>query len=394
MRNLSTFVVLLLVIAVALRVDFVFTILYLVVAVYALSHVWVQRSRKGLSIERRFVDRAFYGDQVTVTLQVRNKGVLPVPWLQLHESLPVRLTALAHYRQVLSLRPHEQRRLLYTFRCGQRGYYPLGPLALQTGDLLGMVRQRQGQLPEDRIIVYPRVVSMQKLGLPTRSPLVALPSRYPLFEDPARVMGVRDYEDGDSPRRIHWTATASANRLLVKQYQPAVARETLICLDMDGESYGQRQRYTATELAIVVAASVANHIVVREGLPVGLATEAFDSVLEGTTQFYLPPRAERAHLMNILEALARVQITSPAPLTSVLRRGRTSLSWGATVLVITGRESSVLFDSLVHLRRAGFAVALVLVQPTQPSAGLRERADMMHVPVHRVWQESDLEAWQ
>jgi uncharacterized protein (DUF58 family) len=257
-----------------------------------------------------------------------------------------------------------------------------------------MVRQRQGQVSEHRIIVYPRVVSMQKLGLPTRSPLVALPSRFPLFEDPARVMGVRDYQRGDSPRRIHWTATASANRLLVKQYQPAVARETLICLDLDGDSYGQRQRYTATELAIVVAASVANHIVVREGLSVGLATEAFDSVLEETTQFYLPPRSERAHLMNLLEVLARVQITSPAPLTSVLRRASTGLSWGATVLVITGRESSALFDSLVHLRRAGFAVALTLVQPARPSAELQKRADVMQVPVHRVWQESDLEGWQ
>jgi uncharacterized protein (DUF58 family) len=388
MRNLFTFIVLLLVIAVALRVEFIFTILYLVVAVYALSHVWVQRSRRSLSVDRRFVDRAFYGDRVTVTLQVRNTSVLPVPWLQLHESLPVRLTALAHYRQVLSLRSRENRRLLYTFRCGQRGYYPIGPLTLRTGDLLGMVRQRQGRVSEHRIIVYPRVVSMQKLGLPTR------PSRVPLFEDPARVMGVRDYQRGDSPRRIHWTATASANRLLVKQYQPAVARETLICLDLDSESYGQRQRYTATELAIVIAASVANHIVVREGLPVGLATEAVDSVLEETTQFSLPPRSERAHLMSILEALARVQITSPAPLTSVLRRASTSLSWGATVLVITGRESSALFDSLVQLRHAGFAVALILVQPARPSADLQNRADVMHVPIYRVWQESDLEGWQ
>ncbi|NIU61293.1 MAG: DUF58 domain-containing protein [Pseudomonas stutzeri] len=232
------------------------------------------------------------------------------------------------------------------------------------------------------------------MGLPTRSPLVALPARSPLFEDPSRVRGVRDYQRGDSPRRIHWTATASAGRLLVKQYQPAIARETLICLDLDQEDYGQRQRYTATELAIVVAASIANHIIVREGLPVGLSTEAQDPLSDGRTRFYLPPRSERAHLMELLEVLARAQVTESTSFAELLRRESARLPWGATLAVITGRESEPLFDSLVSLRRAGFAVALILVQPGRPSAELRRRADLLGVPIHRAWRERDLEAWR
>ncbi|NIN74493.1 MAG: DUF58 domain-containing protein, partial [Xanthomonadales bacterium] len=98
---------------------------------------------------------------------------------------------------------------------------------MQTGDLLGIERRSVARAEPSYLTVYPRVVPLQKLGLPTRSPLVALPAGAHLFEDPARVMGVRDYQPGDSPRRIHWTATASAGRLLVKQYQPAIARETL-----------------------------------------------------------------------------------------------------------------------------------------------------------------------
>jgi uncharacterized protein (DUF58 family) len=232
------------------------------------------------------------------------------------------------------------------------------------------------------------------LDLPTRSPLVALRTRTPLFEDPTRIMGVRDYQRGDSPRRIHWTATASAGRLLVKQYQPAIARETLVCLDMSREDYGQRQRYTATELAVVVAASIANHVVSREGLPVGLATEAWDPLLEKPARFFLPPRSERGHLMSLLEVLARVQLTTGTSFEDLLRHESTNLSWGATLTVITGRESEPLFDTLVYLRRAGFAVALILVQPTRPSATLQKRADLLGVPIHRVWKEQELEAWQ
>ncbi len=393
MRDFVPFLLILFIIAVLLRVDFFFTIAYLFFAVYLLSRLWTRRTVQRLRVQRRFVNRAFPGDRVTVDLTVQNAGWLPVPWLEVHESLPVRLTVPPFHREVISLGPRERHHFAYTLNCRQRGYYPIGPLMMETGDLLGLARHTLTRVAPEHIIVYPRVIPLQRLGLPTRSPLVALPARSHLFEDPARVMGVRDYQRGDSPRRIHWTATASTGRLLVKRYQPAIARETLICLDLDRNDYGQRQRYTATELAIVVAASIANHIVVREGLPAGLATEAQDPLLDRQARFFLPPRSERAHLMSLLEVLARVQITSAAPFVNLLRRESVNLPWGATLAVITGRESEPLFDTLVYLRRAGFAVALILVRSPPPSAELQKRAALLGVPTHRVWYERDLETW-
>jgi uncharacterized protein (DUF58 family) len=179
--------------------------------------------------------------------------------------------------------------------------------------------------------------------------------------------------------------------MLVKQYQSATARETLIFLDLCRENYGQRQRYVATELAIVVAASLANHIITREELPVGLATEAQDPLSGEQVRFLLPPRGERDHLMSLLEVLARVQLVSDASLIDLLERQSTKLPWGATVVVITGSESEPLYDALAVLRRMGFAVALILIQPGQTPAPLRDRAQLLGIPVHKVWQERDLE---
>jgi uncharacterized protein (DUF58 family) len=394
MRNFVPFLLILFIIAAFLRVDFFFTIVYLFFAVYLLSRLWTSRTIKYLRVQRRFVNRAFAGEQVPVEVMLCNVAFLPIPWLEVDESLSAELTTPPFYREVVSLGPRERRNLCYTLYCRRRGYYPVGPMTMHTGDLLGVVRRSQAQVAPDHIIVYPRVVPLQRLGLPTRSPQVALPAQSHLFEDPARVMGVRDYQRGDSLRRIHWTATASTGRLLVKQYQPSIARETLICLDLEQEDYGRRQRYTATELAIVTAASIANHIIVREGLPAGLTTEAWDPLLDDRARFFLPPRSERANLMSLLEVLARVQMTAATPFVDQLRHESVNLPWGATLAVITGRESEALFDTLVYLRRAGFAVALILVQPTYPSAELQRRADLLGVPIHRVWDKRDLEAWR
>jgi uncharacterized protein (DUF58 family) len=402
MRSFVPFLLILFLIAAILRIDFFFTIAYLFFCVYLLSRLWTRHTVNRLRIQRQFADRAFPGEQVTVTLTVQNDTRLPIPWLEVNESLPVEVSVPPSFRRVVSLDPQERRPLRYTLHCRRRGYYRVGPLTVRSGDLFGLEPHVHAQTAPDHVIVYPRVIPLQQLDLPTRSPLVAMPAQARLFEDPARIIGVRDYQRGDSLRRIHWTATATAGRLLVKRYQPSVARETWICLDLDEADYARRQRYTATELAIIVAASIANHIVVREGLPAGLITEGNDPLSKRDPpvplQFHMPPRSERSHLMSLLEVLARVQVTSGTRFVDALRRECAKLSWGATLSVITGRESEELFDALVALRQAGFAVSLVLVQPAHPSAELQKRADLLGVPVHRVWAVStvdqDLEIWR
>lgn len=387
MKRFAPYLLLLFIIAAILRVDFFFTVVYLFLGVYVLSGLWTGRVAEQLCGERQFTDRAFAGDEARVALTVRNDGWLPVPWLHMHESLPVEMSTPPFIRQVTSLGPHEERVFTTVLQCRRRGYYEIGPLRLQAGDLLGVTNPCRVQLDSEHFIVYPRVLPLQELGLPTRSPLVTLPARMPLFEDPSRIMGVRDYRCGDSPRRIHWTATASSGQLLVKQYEPSIARETLVYLDLSGEHYEGRRRYTATELAIVVAASIAHHVIVIEGLPVGLATEGWDPLSDAHARFFLPPRSERAHLMSLLEVLARVEIAEGTPFPELLRRESVNLPWGATLAVIAGRETEALFDTLVYLRRAGFAPALILVQPAFVSDDLRKRADMLGLPVHRIWQE-------
>jgi uncharacterized protein (DUF58 family) len=392
MRRFVPYLLALFIVAALLRVDFFFTIVYLLLIVYILSRLWTQHTTKRLEIRRRFADHAFCGDVVTVDLMIRNASLLPIPWLEIRESLTTELRSPPFHHEVISLSSHETYRASYVLGCSKRGYYPVGPLTAQSGDLLDLTALSRKQVEPEHMIVYPRIIPLHELGLPTHSPLVALPASTPLFEDPARIMGVRDYQRGDRPRRIHWTATARTGRLLVKRFQPAIARETLICLDLDHEAYGQRQRYVATELAIVIAASIANHIAVHEKLPVGLVTEAFDPLADVQSHFRLPPRRERAHLMHLLEVLARVQVASETSFVRTLRHETVNLSWGATILAITGRESQELFNTLVHLKRSGFAVSLVVVQPGQTPPDLQQQAAILEVPTHRIWKEDDLEA--
>ena len=52
-----------------------------------------------------------------------------------------------------------------------------------------------------------------------------------VVEREAEVHGLRDYRAGDSPRRIHWKATARRNRLTVREYEDAAPPRLLLVVD-------------------------------------------------------------------------------------------------------------------------------------------------------------------
>ena len=71
MRRFVPYLLALFVVAALLRVDFFFTIVYLLLIVYILSRLWVQHTVNRLEIRRRFADHAFCGDTIPVDQGLR-----------------------------------------------------------------------------------------------------------------------------------------------------------------------------------------------------------------------------------------------------------------------------------------------------------------------------------
>ena len=110
MRNLLAFILGLFVVAILFRVDFFFYLLYLFFGIYFLSHIWLRRAIEGISCAREYQDRAFPGEKVTVTLQIQNRSLLPIPWLRIHDSAPIQLNPAR--QSVASLLPRGRSRAL------------------------------------------------------------------------------------------------------------------------------------------------------------------------------------------------------------------------------------------------------------------------------------------
>lgn len=409
-----------------LRVDFIFYIGYICIALYAWSRFIVPRQLFNLKIERIFDNHAFWNEEIPVRVEVRNNGRLPIPWLLLQESVAIELRGTHTLNTVLRLKGRDTTILTYTLRGKRRGYYRVGPMRLATGDLFGLVPEQVVQLAPTYVTVYPRIVPLSKLGFPSRLPFGTLAGRQRLFEDPARPMGVRQFRSGDSIRQINWKTSAHTQRLMVKTYQPAISLETAILLDLYADSYQRKSRYSTVEWAIILAASLAAHLVDRQQ-PVGLLSNGFDPLAlrgdallgeaelafdeesgrllsQDLTQLRLTPEklipppigvgSGRSHLMKVLEQLARLETEYSIPLTHWATTASMGLSWGTTILAITPRGTPAVCQTMHHLVRSGYNPILLAVEPDNNFGDVRERARRLGFLAYLVADEKDLDKWR
>lgn len=378
------------------KISYIYTASYILFAIYLLATFWSQRNANDLQFARNFQPQALFGDEIDVTLVVENRGWLPVPWLRVHDRLPIALITPPFYQALVPLQPRERRTFTYRLSCRQRGWYEIGPLTADLGDVFGLSSRKREFSGGSHLTVYPKILSLDELGFPSKSPFGNLRTRQILYEDPSRIVGVREYQAGDSLRKINWKVTASSGRLQVRKLEPAMTLQTVVLLNVSREEYDRATAQTAIERAIVVAASIVNHLGdLRQ--EVGLlsnGTDPTESTPEGMIGYL--PRKGRGQVTSILDVLGRLSIPDDRSFCALVRSELQRLPWGATLVVVTSRESEDLLQTMYLLHRTGFTIVLVYVDcPSDAEFDVaRQKAAMLGLAAYRIQRDEDVEIWR
>ena len=307
-----------------------------------------------------------------LTLRVANEKLLPLGWLVVEDQwsmalplvdgvlLPAPTDRLGHFRSAFALRWFERVQRRHRLRCTRRGFYPLGPARLRSGDLFGLFGQERTEPHLDWLIVYPQVLPLEALGFPPKEPFGETKADWRIFEDPSRAVGVRDHRPEDGLRHVHWKATARRQDLQVKVYEPTTSHNLVLFLNVATfEKQWQGINPTLLERTISVAASIASHAVAERYI-VGLLANG--SIPHSDQPIKVLPSRRPDQLARLLEALAAVTSFATASVDALLLAESPRLPWGATLVVVTGLVTDDLLATLVRLRDVGRRVVLVSVE--------------------------------
>jgi uncharacterized protein (DUF58 family) len=334
--------------------------------------LWARYALKSVVYSRNLnTDRVFPGEQVEMRVSVVNRKLLPLAWLDIEDRIPDRLSIVEQesmpsgipgmdvLRITTAMRWYERVSWRFHVVCPMRGFYTFGPATLRSGDLFGFFSAHEQLNDYVAVMVFPRVVPLETIGIPPRHLFGDLRTRRQIITDPARTIGVRDYHPEDSFRYVHWNATARTQSLQTKVFEPTTTVQFGVFLNLDTfEHYWEGIDYDRAENAITVAASLAMRAI-DERQTVGMYA---NGVVGGSDQpLRIRPSRSPEQRGAILAGLAKLSPIASLNFPRLLRAETARFPWGSTVVVVTGLMTTALSAVMDDLARAGHRLVLVAI---------------------------------
>ncbi|MBY0514328.1 MAG: DUF58 domain-containing protein [Gemmataceae bacterium] len=389
--------------ALALQAGLVAFAGYVLLGVYLLSRYLARRWVTDLAAERRCDNSPReVGETVEVSVTLTNAGSLPIAWVLVEDLLPesavkskpARLAVKGKRLQVAHLRGGQTQTVKYKLTFEMRGYYPVGPTVLETGDVFGLHRRHRVVGEPVYVMVYPKVLPLPKYDFTSQRPIGEIRLQNRLFEDPTRTAGVRQYVVGDPLQRVHWKVTARTGTLHCRVYEPTSLAGATLLVDFHEDGYHSRGEPYRSDLAATVAASIAYAVSVLNQ-QVGLASNGRDAAdrireealekheaedrrgygsrEEARRRFELLDESDRVRpvtvdtrrgfdqFQKIREALARLELSDALEFPQLALEMAPRMPRDATVIAILPRVPAGSAVALGTLRRQGFAVTAILI---------------------------------
>lgn len=274
---------------------------------------------KGLSVTLDFSEKSVIaGEHCYLEEVVTNDKILPLPVLKVKFQVSRNLLFLdrensgvtdQYYRNdVLSVLPYAIHRRKFEFICGNRGYYTIHGLDLVAGDLFLSTELMESKSADAVLYGYPRPLLDDRFLNTLQKISGEVLSKRHLIEDPFEYRGIRDYYPGDEMKSINWKATAKTDDLKVNQRNYTSMKAVRIFINL--EEGVIIRRVDLHELSISAAVGAASYFL-NQGIRVSMYGNGPD-LLTGQL-LKLSPGAGAGFMDNMNKALARIDLTDPAP---------------------------------------------------------------------------------
>ena len=344
--------------------------------------------QRGVEVTRVVPPVAHQGEEITVRLQARNLLPLPKLHLTLVDELPRGLTASDLGAVPVHLPPRGVDEAEYSLRVSRRGAHTLPAVSIQSTDPLGLSHRQTRLTLESQILVYPRIVELPAQVLPPEiggghSPVDASGRQ----GEGSSFFGIREYRPGDPLRHVHWRTAARLGRLSVVEWESEDSRDVVLAIETLENSDRDLGPGTTLDLAAGMAASLASALLA--------GGDSLRLIAPGAAEWKPMPERGMEALPPILEALARMQATSPSPMAAELRQVAPYLSRGTLVFLFAPSPREELSDAVRYLRAANLRpVVYALIDAPSGRAtawdGFLDGLERMQVSVVRLHPDDEL----
>jgi len=310
---------------------------------------------KKITITRKVQERVTEGDSLSLKIFIRNQGRLSPLNLSIGDFLGCDRKNNSREFFFEWLKPKKRYRLEYECICSKRGKYDIGPVKEILYGFIGIFSVERTYGLKVKIYVYPRTFNIKRIPLLTRGHLPWFGVETTAISgDSHEFFGVREYQRGDSVKRIHWLSTAKKNKLIVKEFERVNFHQVSIVFVLNKNANVGLGRESVCEYMIKIAASLAKYFTEKN-----ICLE----ILAHTGKIaYFPSNRGAGYLEELFKFFAAVDIESKIKLGDFLQENSKSILSDSTVFVLlTDEDIDSTYQILSLKERHIFVIALVLL---------------------------------
>ncbi len=169
----------------------------------------------------------------TYEFRIDNHSILAFPFIDAKVSIPQSNSVRCTNRSVrLSMAPMSSYHIKNTLRFRFRGTYEIGVRCFYVYDFFRMFRVKVPVENMTTVYVLPRRIHLEDTLAQAVSDSTVRTVKSPLVVDRLEVSDIRDYQNGDPLKSIHWKLSSKSETFVVKDYNTGTSNETVVFCDM------------------------------------------------------------------------------------------------------------------------------------------------------------------
>lgn len=285
-------------------------------------------------------------DSIDIRYKITNYRNSKLPFLELTNIIGGSTKDPVKTSSVASLDPGETVIMDKKILCSRRGTFDIEGIRIRTGDTLGFFNIERSLSKGEKIKVYPKVKYINRLLAFSRHHYGENPVKDKLLEDTSRIYQLREWVQGDSPKRIHWKLSAKFENLIVKNYEYRGETYLNILVDMDKLRYSQDENHGLEDLAVEIAASVI-FTALNDGISFTLYSQFNNTIIKGNNI---------KSFTNIMDSLIAFEPISSSNFSPYFRNVGSLLKKNSTIILITPEINLDDGKIILDLRQRGYSV--------------------------------------
>ena len=216
-----------------LKDRYTLTILFTFLLLPIVSLIFTLLSYKKIKCKQATIPESIKkGDNLSFNIKIENESIFFCPFASIKLSEQQGITYKHKPRGAFSINPKNSVLADFDVIFNYRGYYTVGIDKLEIFDFLRIFKFKRKINDKQTICVYPQIHELLMPSSIMNQEQKESNKFYIIENDNSDVFDLRNYNEHDNMKKIHWKLSSKSDELIVKKYASYERTQSLIALDL------------------------------------------------------------------------------------------------------------------------------------------------------------------